>query len=248
MVVAIMTGTHCLAVANSLEEEDKATTTNDDDETTPVLFSHRISVTQSLPHLSVEQAYHHCLYAWRYDNLGLPWYLSLSTFGISAPRIEAWGDERTGQGLILHRVVPPVREGIVNVEWVYDDDDDNSQEEGQQQQQEKEEQDYEALPKSVRVLTRATLQYKVLNPSYTTWPLQDHFGTVVFVAAAKDNNNNNNHGGGSHMTWTIEWTPLWMPLPGWNTVLTWIHTLIATSMTRYMMMVPNKDDHHQDEL
>ena len=131
----------------------------------------------------------------------------------------------------------------MSIEWVYDDDDDdenNSQEE---------EQDHEPLLKSVRVLTRATMQYKVLNPSYTTWPLQDHFGTVVFVAATKDHNNkNNNHGGGSHMTWTIEWTPLWMPLPGWNTFLTWIHTLIATSMTRYMMRIPDKDDHHQDEL
>jgi hypothetical protein len=53
------------------------------------------------------------------------------------------------------------------------------------------------------------LYYKVLNPSYTTFPVQDHLGTITLLP--KDNNNNNTGDTscvGCHLIWKVQWTPL----------------------------------------
>jgi len=111
------------------------------------------------------------------------------------------GHEETGVGFCLLRIPPlGLKEGIVH-------QSQDTTEDGQ---------------------SRVTIQYQVLNPSYLTWPVQNHLGTMVFTGS--DNKGET----ACELEWTVQWTPLWLPIPFWSQVLDWITRLVITTAATYM--------------
>jgi hypothetical protein len=196
-------------------------------------FTHTITVTRHLPNTSLAQAYAKCLRAWRVDNLGLP---KPSCLSIMQPQIIQPGHVTTGVGLICQRWMPlgsclfrcsHLQEGIVGFQ--------------------------ESSSKRDTMETWMQMEYKVLNPSYCTWPVYNHLGRVRFTATTTFNNKNNNNnsnkdsvlvvGGGCRMEWTVQWTPLPVPIiPFWDKILTWITTMVIETAGNYMAATAKEEE------
>jgi hypothetical protein len=51
------------------------------------------------------------------------------------------------------------------------------------------------------------MTYQILNPGWFTWPVQEHQGSICF-----SNSDNESPGAATEMEWTVQWTPLSVPL------------------------------------
>jgi hypothetical protein len=187
-------------------------------------FTHFITVTRHLPTRSLQQAYARCLRAWRVDNLGLP----KPPLSFLQPMILKSGHVTTGVGLICQRWMPlaafcfacHLQEGIVGFQ---ESSTSTSNTESSNKQEEKDMEEW------------MQMEYKVLNPSYCTWPVYHHLGRVRFTANTKDSGSG---GGGCRMEWTVQWTPL--PLPT-------ITIRVIEMAGNYMAAVEEEEEQQQEQ-
>jgi hypothetical protein len=167
----------------------------------------------------LDQCLQHCLTGWRRDNLGLPWY-------IPKPILSHPGHPTTGIGLILIRIPPlGLQEGIVNVVW-NTDDTTNIQ------------------PSSVTVV------YQVLNPGWLTFPVHEHVGYIRFVVEDDDDRRGDDDNNAKNINprqqfvrleWTVQWTPLVLPLKtlqtAWDGLVESAIRAVIERASEYMGMV-----------
>lgn len=90
------------------------------------------------------------------------------------------------------------------------------------------------------------MEYRVLNPSYCTWPVYNHLGRVRFTSTSNSTNYHDDETssgssvGGCQMEWTVQWTPLPFLLPMidyyycWEKILTWITNMVIETAANYM--------------
>ena len=88
----------------------------------------------------------------------------------------------TGVGLIVTRIPPlGLQEGIIRVIRQDDGSDDDSS---------------------------LTIVYKILNPGWLTFPVQDHCGWIRFCRFKDPNDGSND----LQLEWIVKWTPMRVPL------------------------------------
>ena len=89
------------------------------------------------------------------------------------------------------------------------------------------------------------MHYKVLNPSWMTWPVKEHAGCITFteltgsITTATATTTT-----GCDMEWHVQWTPLAIPLisPLWNRALETITTIVIETSANYVAAA-SKDAH-----
>jgi hypothetical protein len=79
------------------------------------------------------------------------------------------------------------------------------------------------------------MEYKVLNPSYATWPVYNHVGHVRFTKETTTTTTSADTGCSVLMEWTVQWTPLPVPIiPYWDNILTLVTTRVIETAGNYM--------------
>lgn len=162
------------------------------------LYTHQLTVCRSLPSTSPADAYQRCLKGWREENLGLP---------LLPPFVVNKGETKTGIGLVLLRIPPAgLKEGIVDCQSrILASKDETSP-----------------------CLQVIEMHYKVLNPSWITWPVKEHEGCITFTETAAS---------GCDLKWHVQWTPLAVLPPFsslWNSALEKITSLIIEASADYV--------------
>jgi hypothetical protein len=180
-------------------------------------FTHELRIYRYIPWTSSPSVvYQRCLDGWRDENLGLP---------LLPPIIVNRGHPDTGEGLVLMRIPPAaLLEGIVNFTSTIRIDYAASSSA------------QDSLAVSNSTLQLLDMHYKVLNPSWITWPVEAHAGCITFSPAE--------NGTGCLLTWRVQWTPLttkWIPLKLallWNAGLEYLTRLIVNSSADHVVKEP----------
>jgi hypothetical protein len=146
------------------------------------------------------------------------WKENLGLWFLLPPIILEQGHPETGVGFVLVRIPPAgLREGIVNCQWT---------EEGQQQ---------------------VRMDYKVLNPSYFTWPVADHQGEILWRATTSSDSREED----AELEWTVQWNPLplisWIPY-GDEALMTITRFIIERAATYVVQLCDQKNKLAEQEL
>lgn len=161
-------------------------------------FADQVVFSRTIHRTTPQEAYRVALQAWK-QNLGL-WFVPLTV-------ILEQGDPQTGAGLVLLRIPPFLKEGIVG----------------------REELEHGGLK----------MTYKVLNPSFLTWPIQDHIGEISFRRSSDKDEVT------TKMEWKVQWTPLAEWTPYFREALKAITTVIIGMASDYVVELskspPEKD-------
>jgi hypothetical protein len=138
---------------------------------------------------------------------------NLGLWLLPPPLILKQGNAETGVGFVLARI-PPVglREGILEC---------STDEDGEE----------------------CEMKYAILNPGWLTWPVCEHEGRIRFSRDADNNSDNidgtNIDGPCTVMEWTVQWTPLSVPVPAvlqgpWEAFLLVLTRLVITTAADYV--------------
>lgn len=112
------------------------------------------------------------------------------------PILRNRGDDQTGVGLEVMRIPPfGLREGITDAHYVNDDS------------------------------SSCWMEYKVLNPSWLTWPVRSHRGLITFQPTTEEDEN---------VHTTLEWRVEWVSLPLVHEVVQFFTRLIISHAAHYL--------------
>lgn len=126
---------------------------------------------------------------------------------VPPPFLKDRGDPVTGVGLEVVRIPPlGLREGIVDCHFAASSNEDSGEE--------------------------CWMEYKVLNPSWLTWPVQSHLGRISFRQLSTSDSN---------VQTELEWRVQWVPLPLVGIIVGFATRKIVSTAARYLATTAGKN-------